>query len=289
MSDAELVRAWVPTDDHAAAGFTLLQWNVLADGLAHGSFLRAPKESLAWGSRSERILSGIERSGLGALPDVLCLQEVDHYTEFFEPRLSALGYAGTYVPKEPGRDGLCLLHRAERFSAERTQTVRYRDPASGAEQTQLGLLARLTPRAGGPTLCVATTHLKAKPGFEERRGAQVAQLLAALDPDTPLVVAGDFNDVPGSPAHQVAAESPLGLRSAYATLNGGPEPAWTTWKVRAAGEVQRTIDYVWYSVAHLTPIGHLAIPTNEAVAKARLPSWQYPSDHLKLVVRFSVR
>ncbi len=101
-----------------------------------------------------------------------------------------------------------------------------------------------------------------------------------------MIVGGDWNDVPGSLAHAAVTEHPLGLASAYAALDGA-EPAWTSWKVRAAGEVKRTIDYVWFERSTLRPVATLGIPDDGAVGAARLPSWQYPSDHLALVVRFA--
>jgi nocturnin len=264
----------------ADSTWTMLTWNVLADRLAHGNFISAPDECLAWASRGDRILAELE-TGLDAPADVLCLQEVDHYG-FLAERLAARGYVGTFAAKAEGRDGCCLFALAQSFALRDVTTLRYRDD-TGRPESQLALLATLVPVSGAPAIRIATTHLKAKEGHEGQRRSQAAQLVEALAGfDGPVVVGGDFNDTPESPAYQVMRGS---LRSGYGGLLDA-EPAWTTWKVRADGEKKRTIDYIWHS-AQLQATACLMIPADEDVGDGRLPSWQYPSDHLSLLVRFA--
>ena len=78
----------------------VLQFNVLADGLAGlrpdlGRFNRASKEILNWDHRKIRILHEITQYE----PDIITMQEVDHYYDFFLPELSARGYTGYFAPK----------------------------------------------------------------------------------------------------------------------------------------------------------------------------------------------
>ncbi len=59
--------------------------------------------------------------------------------------------------------------------------------------------------------CVAVLHLKAKEGFEDVRVRQGATLLHAIrefmgGQEVPLVVAGDFNDVPTSLVYKLFSE-----------------------------------------------------------------------------------
>ncbi len=271
-----------PPDD-----LLVLTWNVLADGLAaSGGFLRTRPEDLGWELRGERILTEIlDHRSNGRAPDVVCLQEVDHFDDFLAPRLAAHGYRGSFHPKEPDRDGCCVVWREERFVDATIRCLRYTDPRTGAPRTQLAVIADLTSH-DGRSLRLATTHLKAKAGHEEVRAEQVRELLAALaDTEAPLLVGGDFNDVPGSPAHALMASHPLGLSSSYADLASGAEPDWTTWKVRATGEARRTIDYLWHS-EDLRPVACLSIPADHDIGPTRLPSDRYPSDHLALLVRY---
>ncbi|MCA8921980.1 MAG: endonuclease/exonuclease/phosphatase family protein [Planctomycetes bacterium] len=275
-----------------ANDFSLLSWNVLADGLAErGGFVRAPQEALSWESRRGSILEQVlsaEHTGVG--PDLVCLQEVDRFGDAFEPTLHARGYSGAYVAKADGRDGCCVFWRRARFSLRWTRSLRYLG-ADGRNGTQVALLAALLDRERDAPLLVATTHLKAKVGNEAEREGQARQLRRAvlaeggrLGPRAGLIVAGDFNDVPGSLAH-AAMLAGGELSSAYAAC-AGSEPDWTTWKVRADGEVCRTIDYVFCG-GPLRPTAVLEPPPRAAIEPERLPSWRYPSDHLSLLVRFA--
>lgn len=57
--------------------------------------MQCPVEALKWEERKCLILEEI----LAYQPDILCLQEVDHYFDTFQPLLSRLGYQGTFFPK----------------------------------------------------------------------------------------------------------------------------------------------------------------------------------------------
>lgn len=56
--------------------------------------------------------------------DIVCLQEVDHFQDFFEPMLSRYGYEGYFVPKTKGFDriaeteGQAIFVWTERFSVQ---------------------------------------------------------------------------------------------------------------------------------------------------------------------------
>jgi endonuclease/exonuclease/phosphatase family metal-dependent hydrolase len=74
-------------------------------------------------------------------------------------------------------------------------------------QSQVAIIGLFLHKASKQHVLVATTHLKAKPGFEERRAKQGASLLAKIHsvvtaaslPKSPfIVVGGDFNDTPDS-------------------------------------------------------------------------------------------
>eukprot|EP01041_Mallomonas_annulata_P002674 gene2674-5263_t len=81
-------------------GFRVLQFNILADGLSGlhpdlGEFSRISPCHLKWSYRKDRILNEI----LQYEPDIISLQEVDHYYDFFLPELSLRGYDGLFAPK----------------------------------------------------------------------------------------------------------------------------------------------------------------------------------------------
>lgn len=114
-----------PIDEqHELAAFRLLQFNMLADGLSGlredlGGFYQATTEELVWNNRKGRILTEI----LQYDPDVITLQECDHYYDFFLPKLSELGFTGVFAPKpistclevSQNSDGCAIFLRQRKF------------------------------------------------------------------------------------------------------------------------------------------------------------------------------
>ncbi len=228
----------------------------------------------------------------------MCLEEVDHYRDFFLPRLTEHGYAGLWRAKvkspcsriEPnnGPDGCALFYRTSRFSLLESRELVLRD-SQGVETDQVAILARLQPQVPGlPPVCVAVTHLKAKAGYEELRLAQGRHLqteMEAFAAGQPAVVCGDFNAPPTEPVYQQLSSAQGGLRSAYCHDN--QEPVFTTWKFRPGKESKHTIDYVWYSPASLELCQVWAIPSEQEIGDAALPCPNYPSDHASLCAAFA--
>jgi mRNA deadenylase 3'-5' endonuclease subunit Ccr4 len=104
--------------------FRIIQFNMLADGLSGlradlGAFSRAKKEDVCWESRKVKILYEL----LQYDPDVITLQECDHYYDFFLPALSAKGYDGIFAPKpasaclevSENSDGCAIFVRRSKF------------------------------------------------------------------------------------------------------------------------------------------------------------------------------
>ena len=73
---------------------SIMTFNVLAQCYTRSEFFPSvsPKAALKWKNRGPKIVEEIIRYS----PDVVCLQEVDAYTEFFEPELSAHNYSGSF-------------------------------------------------------------------------------------------------------------------------------------------------------------------------------------------------
>ncbi len=272
-------------DTDSAADLTVVQWNILADWATKTAQKSgaASGECLAWPGRCGRILQ-LLHDGLPEPADVICLQEVDHPHDLLQP-LTEQGYQGHFEPKGSGSDGCCLFVRQDRFEVVSIRRVAYQAPSAGeASWSQIAIVADLLQKHSGRRLQVATTHLKAKVGHEAIRREQVRQLLAAVASDSPVIIAGDFNDIPSSDACALMRAHPLA--DAHASLLGRDLP-WTTWKYQLGEEKKRTIDYIWYTPSALRPVTCLAIPGGDEVEPERLPSWQYPSDHLSLVARFA--
>ncbi|XP_061581896.1 nocturnin isoform X2 [Cololabis saira] len=289
----------------------VMQWNILAQALGEGrdGFVRCPLEALNWHERKYLILEEI----LTYRPDILCLQEVDHYYDTFQPVMAGLGYQGSFLAKpwspcldveqNNGPDGCALFYRRSRFTLQSTAHLRL--SAMMLPTNQVAIVQTLGCQLTGRRLCVAVTHLKARSGWERLRSAQGADLLqslqtitsrgggqgAAATAATPLIVCGDFNAEPSEDVYRRFSSSPLGLSSVYKLLSsdGETEPAYTTWKIRPTGESCSTLDYIWYTRSALAVDSLLNIPTEEQIGPDRLPSYHYPSDHLSLLCDVSFR
>lgn len=279
-------------------------------GEGKDGFIRCPLEALNWQERKYLILEEI----LTYRPDILCLQEVDHYYDTFQPIMSSLGYEGSFLAKpwspcleverNNGPDGCALFYRRSRFSLQNTSHLRL--SAMMLPTNQVAIVQMLNCQLTGRRLCVAVTHLKARSGWERLRSAQGADLLQRLRGiisrggasesqvtfgTEPVVICGDFNAEPSEDVYRRFRSSPLRLDSAYKLLSSDrqTEPAYTTWKIRPSGESCSTLDYIWYTHDALSVDRLLDIPTEDQIGPDRLPSYHYPSDHLSLLCDISFR
>ncbi|KAM8880295.1 nocturnin-like isoform 2-T7 [Spinachia spinachia] len=306
-----LHRKFTYLNDGDSSSIRVMQWNILAQALGEGldSFVQCPPEALSWSRRKYLILEEI----LTYRPHILCLQEVDHYHDTFQPVLEALGYSGSFCPKprspclqvegNNGPDGCALFFDQSRY--ECLDSVSLKLSALRIPTNQVAVVTMLRCRGTGRRVCVAVTHLKARSGWEWLRSSQGSDLLrhlqnlvqkhagdpAAAGSDIPLFVCGDFNAVPAEEVYRRFITSPLCLESAYKKLSedGLTEPEYTTWKIRPTGECCSTLDYIWYSRDMLRVDTVLEMPTEQQIGPNRLPSFSYPSDHLALVCDFSFK
>lgn len=116
----------------------------------------------------------------------------------------------------------------------------------------------------------------------------------ALSHSTPVLISGDFNDVPSSPVYNLLTKnigsnenqsftSPfVGFKSAYTFYDqSGVEP-YSTYKKRET-EICRTIDFIFFQGLKVLKL--LEIPPIETLT-VRLPAPNYPSDHLAIMAEF---
>ncbi|XP_041133193.1 nocturnin-like isoform X2 [Polyodon spathula] len=278
----------------------VMQWNILAQALGEGkdNFVNCPLDALNWAERKYLILEEI----LMHRPDILCLQEVDHYFDTFQPILNSMGYHSSFLPKpwspcldvehNNGPDGCALFFNQDRF--ELVDSTNMHLVAMMLKTNQVAIAQTLRCKETGRLFCVAVTHLKARSGWERFRSSQGSDLLQNLQSITegtgiPLLICGDFNAEPTEDVYRDFATSSLNLNSAYKLLSedGQSEPPYTTWKIRPSGESCHTLDYIWYSQHAFSVDSVLDFPTELQIGPNRLPSYNYPSDHLSLVCDFS--
>uniref|UniRef100_A0A8C8FME8 Nocturnin a n=1 Tax=Oncorhynchus tshawytscha TaxID=74940 RepID=A0A8C8FME8_ONCTS len=167
-------------------------------------FARCPLEALIWAERKylEQILS--------YRPDILCLQEVDHYYDTFQPILAG----STLLPKpwspcldvasNNSPDICALFYRRSCFSLLHTSHLHL--SSMMLPTNQVAVVQTLCQR-----LCMAMTHLKA--------GVREGQTL-----EVPLIVSLTLK--PSEDMYRLFISSTLGLDSAYKLLcaDGQTEP-----------------------------------------------------------------
>lgn len=131
--------------------------------------------------------------------DLVVLQEVDNRCKRSGnidqaaelAKLTGLhGAFGAAMPYDGGQYGLAILSK---HPIGKTEVIRL--PGSG--EPRIGFLAEI--QIPGQPITLVSTHLDHRSG--ENRVAQAKELLTALEKiPGPVIVGGDLNDVPGSPA-----------------------------------------------------------------------------------------
>lgn len=213
--------------------FTVISYNVLADGLLHSHshlYVGVEHWMKEWEYRRRNLLQEI----LYYNADVICLQEVEscHYEEWFEPKLAKEGYAGIYMKRTGDKaDGCATFFRNSRFTLVKSQLVSFRKPGVELmDRDNVAIVVLLEPKATNRSsrhsnnlICVSNTHLL----FNMKRGdiklAQLAWLFAEIneiarispseDGDGhhhhPIICCGDFNSTPYSQIYNFVARGCL--------------------------------------------------------------------------------
>lgn len=280
----------------------VMQFNVLADGMGQKQFEgRVPVSAMAFARRSELALGEVCRVS----PDVLCLQEVNHYSVWAE-EFRKLGYEGVFVPKYDDSypqghqtppayyggaptDGCAIFVRRESWRISSHFHKRFAELTGDASCSQVVMLAALESCAAPEhKLVVSCSHLKSGPGKGNAalRLGQCqawAKLLADSLADaaweawasSPVVLCGDMNEnMSEAPKGGVATLcETLKLGSSYA-IGQGRDPLFTA----IDGAWRSCLDYILISQG-LRPSSLFQVP---GLPKGALPSAQYPSDHLAL-------
>ena len=230
----------------------IMQWNILADSLAH-SFPQVNPSYLTWEYRVERMLLEIQKFS----PDIIGLQENDHYEDYFEPELSKLGYTGMFEKKTGWhKDGLSISWKTDKFTKVSQDLCKF--PGN-----QFALIVQLDSELG--RICVITTHLKARKEYDSIRCEQVSSLLNYIQQnlqELPIIICGDFNSLPDTGAYNAMLNNTCGLISGYRKALGEVEPVFTTLKIRNKMEI-KTEDYIW--LRGFTPISVLSLPRQEEI------------------------
>ena len=224
-------------------------------------------------------------------PDVICLQEVDHFDQI-NKELSLKGYVGNFMLRNGTEvhHGVALFYKASKFDLVET-FKNYLHEESGEVGSQGLLINLLKDKETNQQILMSVVHLKAKKNFYERRYAQTKSSLESFQsvlkkhPNVPIVWGGDFNGEDNESFYKLILDSVLGLQSSYKSVLG-KEPDFTTWKIRPNYEEKHTIDYIWFSTGKIDAKDVLLPMSDDLVPESCYPSLDHPSDHILLCTDF---
>jgi len=200
-----------------------------------------------------------------------------------------------------------------------------------ARETKIGADMQGAPGKHGQLLCVANTHIHANPELKDVKLWQVHTLLKGLEKiaasaDIPMLVAGDFNSIPGSAPHSLLATGrvdaahpdlatdPLGILhpasklchslplvsacSSFGRMNGlGPTLDRQRQRMdpnsneplftNCTRDFLGTLDYIFYTENTLGVESLLELLDESKLRKdTALPSPEWSSDHIALLAEF---
>jgi mRNA deadenylase 3'-5' endonuclease subunit Ccr4 len=245
------------------SNFKIIHWNTLADSLSDG-FPYINKTYLTWEHRKDLIIKRIKQENA----DIICLVEIDEKDRSILDEL-CMNYWYNYVKKNSvDNDEGCLVLVNKRFDILTKYSIILKKGRS-----QIAIIMKLRDTYNGYTFKLVSTHLKAKPGWEETRLKQCKAIMDMIGQED-CILTGDYNDIPGSLFYQYLTKE-CGLIDTYKN----EERVYTTFKKRET-VVCRVIDYIFYRSKTIEPILTIAAPDLKSLPDIGLPTEIHPSDHV---------
>lgn len=353
-----------PKASTAPGKFSVVTYNLLADLYTNTSdMFSCQKWMLSWSYRRQNLLAELVAYNADIL--CLQEVQSNHFHEFLMPELQKHGYTAVYKKKTTelytankfAIDGCATFFRKDRFALVKKYEVEFNKAAlsladSLGEDLKKVALNRLLkdnvaliavlealdpPLQEGSVnprrqlICVANTHIHANPELNDVKLWQVHTLLKGLEKiatsaDIPMIVAGDFNSVPGSAAHDLLTQrsvrpdhkelknDPLGifrpltklhhnlvLASAYAAAAENGSTDASSQKQRKCLDLKHkepkytawskafkgTLDYIFHTSESLVPVSTLELPDDSEMSRHNgMPNESWSSDHIALMAEF---
>ncbi|KAL8134975.1 hypothetical protein AgCh_009843 [Apium graveolens] len=191
-AEPEIRRTWVEADDAhlllpllSQARFTVVSYNILGDKNASKHkdlYPNVPSSYMKWDRRNRLIYDELT----GCDPDIICLQEVDKYSDL-SSGLEKAGYLGSYKRRTGNMvDGCAMFWKSDKFRLIDKENIEFK---------QFGL------RDNVAQLSV----------FEIRLLSSRAHALSKKWGNIPVVLAGDYNSTPQSEIYEFISSSELNV------------------------------------------------------------------------------
>lgn len=201
-----------------------VSWNVLADVYAMKGSTMEPGTTVnirSWPYRSTLLRDMLVKFEA----DVYCLQEVDHYKDFYLPTFAKIGMKSIYVQRPQKKDGCLIAFRESRFELRNSFDLdldcltslddQHSYGRSKYEKNNVAHFAHLFDTHTGQDFIAANCHIHWNPNVPEVKLAQVTYILNQLAlfktrenlPHTPVIWSGDFNSLPDSEVYSFLTAS----------------------------------------------------------------------------------
>lgn len=223
---------------------SVVTWNVLADCYAHGGArstvateaergaLSAERSPHSWSYRCSLLRHCIAN----CVADVVCMQEVDHYDDFYRKCFDDNGFKSIYYQRPDRKDGCLIAFRTAKLSLLAVDRVSCNDGIDADslyehqkyEKHNVGLTLKLEVNETKQQFLVATCHIHWNPSLPDVKLSQVLYILERLwafrdGEDLPVVLTGDFNTLPDDPLYRGITQpnSIAALTAAYREVKYG--------------------------------------------------------------------
>lgn len=267
----------------------VLTFNILADGLAQNGNLDIENSSwLTWEYRKPLIVKYLIESEA----DILCLQEVTHYSELRD-ELSEYYNKSYFTPKmnSPCReygydsDGCAIFVKKDFHGRIMVFNEYYFNGSNQCYQ-----VCKINWEDGDKHICVVNTHLKSKfnRGDIQKRKEQIDELLEVIMTygTNRIIVAGDMNMLQSEEGYNKLAcvledTHPPGYLTDD-SIHGLLQQEYTTKKSRHLQMTKRVSDYIF--IKNLELVSVLKPFPSGVMRDTCLPCNWWPSDHIPFVV-----
>ena len=296
--------------------FKVLSFNVLADAYVGNHFPYCEPEFKEFSYRGPQIVKFIEVLN----PDIFCLQEVDHYQDFYQPALSNK-YSLYHEIQDPWLNvGLMIGLKKEKYELLKKSVISFdiyvtaemfdEKEINKFKKGRKALILELQSIKYKQKYVIVNTHLHWNPTEEDVKQFEMINLMQFIEnrytKSDEVIICGDFNSLPESDQVQfVLKPSFLGpennnmwqkcdirnkrLRfgSAYGRYRQKNKrnlhPSFTN----LTADFRGVLDYIFFNKRSKLELKRvLKIPkAKELVA---LPNKSWPSDHVPIMAEFLI-
>lgn len=248
----------------------------------------------AWTSRRDDVVSSVR--ALAA--DIVAFQEVwlEQFS-FLQDRLPEFAW----VARDGDQQHTPIAYREDRYSLLDWGTVWLSEPDAepgtpGWDGTYQRLVTHATLRNEcGTSVGVYSIHLDHEGRKARKQGIElIRDRLTESHPKCPVIVAGDFNCEPGSPAHERATDSTDRYRQLADTRRvaetvAGPAESYTGFSSDSGGGFETDEGDERVTIDHVLVTDGVGVERFETyVPEAHSPSHR-PSDHRPVVADLQIR